>query len=153
MTQTRTPSPAGAAIKARSHAVKSRSHATGVRTCAACRSRLAARDLVRFTRDGGSWTCVVPGTPQHGRGVSLCPQSACFERACTSRKSRFACEHGRPAVTALLGLAIEAYRDRIRLLRRSGGLGPAEILEPILSQLSNALLTLPPGRSGETHVR
>jgi len=125
----------------------------GLRTCAACRSRHAARELVRFTRDGGSWRCVVPGTGQHGRGISLCPKASCFERGCTARKSRFAGEGGRPSATVLLGLAIESYRERIRLLRRSGGLVPAESLEPILSQLSNALLTLPPGRSGETHVR
>lgn len=139
MTETRKPSPAGTAA--------------GLRTCAACRSHRAARELVRFTREGGGWRCVVPGTSQHGRGVSLCPKAACFERAVSSRKSRFAGEGARPAADSLLGLAIESYRERIRLLRRSGGLAPAETLEPILTQLSNALLTLPPGRSGETHVR
>jgi hypothetical protein len=74
-------------------------------------------------------------------------------RACTSRKSRFAETGARPAASDLLGLCIESYRERIRLLRRSGGDRTAVLLEQVLSQLSTALLTLPPGRSGETHVR
>lgn len=134
------------------HLATAGSHA-GVRTCVACRTRCAPGQLVRFTRDGESWRCAVPGTPQLGRGVSLCPSSACFVRACTSRRSRFAQAGGRLAAHNLLDLCIDSYRERIRLLRRSGGDRTAEVLETVLSQLSTALLTLPPGRSGETHVR
>lgn len=125
----------------------------GLRTCAACRTRSAPVGLVRFTRQDATWRCVVPGTTQRGRGLSLCPSAACFERACASRKSRFPEAGVRPVAHDLLVQCIDSYRDRVRLLRRSGGQRAAEVLETVLSQLSNALLTLPPGRSGETHVR
>jgi predicted RNA-binding protein YlxR (DUF448 family) len=139
MTDTRPPSTAGSTA--------------GLRTCAACRTRILPAGLVRFTHEGATWRCVVPGTTQQGRGISLCPSAACFQRACAARKSRFAEAGARPAARDLLGQCIESYQDRIRLLRRSGGQRAAEALETVLSQLSNALLTLPPGRSGETHVR
>jgi len=139
----------------------------GMRTCAACRTRTSAGALIRFTRDASSWHCVVPGTTQHGRGVSLCPKADCFDRACTSRKSRFAVRSTpapaspdpsgvtgtRPAAGSLLTLAINSYQERIRLLRRCGGHQAAQPLDLVLSQLHTALLTLPPCRSGETHVR
>ncbi len=129
----------------------------GLRSCSVCRTRSAAHDLIRFTNDGSTWHCVVPGTTQLGRGVSLCPNPICFERACTSRKSRFASREAhsgsRPAAGPLLSLAIDSYQERILLLRRSGGHQAAETLDKVLSQLHTALLTLPPCRSGETHVR
>ncbi len=135
-------------------------HATqggSLRTCAACRTRTGAGDLIRFTCDGSAWKCVVPGTSQRGRGVSLCPKPGCFDRACASRKSRFSGPQngtaGRPSSQTLLQAAIDSYQERIRLLRRSGGHLAADVLEPVLSQLHTALLTLPPCRSGETHVR
>ena len=132
-------------------------NAAGQRSCAACRTRTDAHDLIRFTSDGASWQCVVPGTTQRGRGVSLCPKPDCFERACSSRKSRFSAREGgagtKPAARPLLALAIDSYQERIGLLRRTGGHQAAETLDKVLSQLHTALLTLPPCRSGETHVR
>jgi hypothetical protein len=63
---------------------------------------------------------VVPGISQHGRGVSLCPKPACFDRACASRKSRFSGPPngtaGRPSSQTLLQAAIDSYQERIRLL-------------------------------------
>ena len=129
----------------------------GLRTCVACRKKDAPDALVRFTVGDGIVSCVVPGSRQMGRGMSLCPNHFCFQKALKSRKSRFHASAGEMVdpldAGKLLDLAARSYEKRVHLLRRSGGVGQADSLDPVLAQLHHALLTLRSCSAGETHVR
>lgn len=50
------------------------------RTCAACRQRKPANELVRFV-DGFGQLCVDLSRRMPGRGVHLCPKPSCLRRA------------------------------------------------------------------------
>ncbi len=50
-----------------------------MRTCAACRSVRAKREMVRIVRCGGGMVQVDPTGKLPGRGVYLCRQRPCWE--------------------------------------------------------------------------
>lgn len=56
------------------------------RTCVACRRVDEKRAFVRFVRLAGGEVHVDPTGKAPGRGASVCPDLACFERAVDTKK-------------------------------------------------------------------
>lgn len=59
---------------------------TSLRTCVACRTQTDKRNLIRFVRDADGETHVDLTGKAPGRGASVCPSSACFERAVAKKR-------------------------------------------------------------------
>jgi predicted RNA-binding protein YlxR (DUF448 family) len=56
-----------------------------IRSCAGCRRRRPQPELVRIAARPGGEVAVDAGGRAPGRGVYVCPDRACVERAWTSR--------------------------------------------------------------------
>ena len=52
-----------------------------LRTCVACRLVRPKRELARIVRTPSADVAVDPSGKMSGRGASLCPRSACFDKA------------------------------------------------------------------------
>ncbi|MFP5298341.1 MAG: YlxR family protein [Actinomycetota bacterium] len=62
-----------------------------VRTCVGCRTTKAQRELIRVTRSGDGKVVIDDPGSRHrtpGRGVYLCPDASCIDRAVKSGLQR-----------------------------------------------------------------
>lgn len=55
------------------------------RTCVGCRTEREKQDLRRIVRTPGGDVCLDPGGRLPGRGVYVCPDAGCLDRALRSR--------------------------------------------------------------------
>ena len=87
------------------------------RTCVGCQAKKAKKQLVRIVRTPDGEIDIDPGGKRSGRGVYVCPDVACLEKAVKAKKLEKALEHEIPDEI------LEKLRQKIAVINSESPVG------------------------------
>lgn len=87
------------------------------RTCVGCGAKKAKKQLLRIVRTPDGEIDIDPGGKKSGRGVYICPDTACLEKAMKAKRLEKALEHEIPEDI------VEKLRQKITLINSESPVG------------------------------